>query len=56
MRERGPQKVTPEMGRMGAEDPSHLLSTASWGLLKEVGERFGVQVVQIQGTAEDRRR
>jgi hypothetical protein len=27
MRDRGPQKLTPEMARLGAEDPSLLLSS-----------------------------
>jgi hypothetical protein len=30
-------------------------NASSRRLLKKVGERFGVQVVHIQGTAEDRR-
>jgi hypothetical protein len=31
MRERGPQELTPQMGRMGAADPAGLLTHAPTG-------------------------
>ena len=54
MRERAPQKLTRQMGRMSVADPA-IAAEGSSQALRGGAERCGGQVVQMQGSAEERR-